>query len=774
MRSTLRVGCTIVAVCSAGSALWPARSDANTEVQGPAGIQEVVITAEKRTGTVQSTPISVTALSGSDLQAQGAVTLGDVVNEVPGVSQRTAGPGVTEYEMRGLSSSGGSSPTVGFYLDDTPLTAPAGSQWGKVVIDTNLYDVDRLEVLRGPQGTLYGAGSMGGTIKIYTRPARPGQLETSGEIEGSGTQGGGANGRVSGMVNLPAGDLLAVRLVGSALHQSGWIDRVVLADFPGQPDAATRGELTGQPVLARHADVNSYNQQNVRLSATYKPTDRLSIVPTLLYQHMTAGGLATVDNPPGNEAHYQPYDISEPIEDRTRLASLVVKYSLDAFDTVLALSDWKRDLRLVQDQSEADSVLLSTILGAIPPGAYDPPDGVGPSNIHEDNFLSQFAAELRLVSSGTGPFQWVTGLYFSRFHNEWNVNSQVPGSAALFGTANEITWAQPQTVRQTAVFGDVSYKLRDNLKLTLGGRAFHYDSDLTTTTAGWVTITGSDETYSQPASAKESGFTPKVNLSWQPSADLTVFGTVAKGFRPGGGNAPLPLSGPSDCTPFLQALGIQQAPTFYHSDNVISYELGEKWRLLDRRVTVNASAYRINWNKVQQTVVLGCGYPFTGNEGKATVNGLELEGNYVLGGGLDAMTSVAYTKAQLSEDVPATGGHKGDPLQNTPQWTAAAALIYTADLGQDRKLLARVGGSYVGSRVDATYAINELPGYFLADGRLTFSSGRWSTALFVDNIANKRAIINNVTSLSFNLESYNRVAVSRPRTIGLNVSVAAF
>src|ERR1700689_3648588 len=184
-------------------------------------LQEIVVTAQKRESTVQATPISITAITGQDLQDRGITDISSIVQSVPGVSMRSSGPGQTELEMRGMTSSGGNSSTVGFYLDDTPLTAPASAQNGKVVIDPNLYDLNRIEVLRGPQGTLYGSGSFGGTIKLVPNAPDPMAFDVSGEVILSGADGGGFNHGENAMVTLPLiNDTLAVRIVGSQEHLS--------------------------------------------------------------------------------------------------------------------------------------------------------------------------------------------------------------------------------------------------------------------------------------------------------------------------------------------------------------------------------------------------------------------------------------------------------------------------------------------------------------------------------------------------------------------------
>jgi iron complex outermembrane receptor protein len=205
-----------------------AAGSAKSDTTGGAGLEEIVVTAEKRDSTVQATPISISALSGDALESLGLKSIQDMIGSVPGMSARTAGPGQTEYEMRGLASGGGSAATVGFYVDETPLSSNAVALNGRTVIDADLFDLNHTEVLRGPQGTLYGAGSMGGTIKLVTNPPKLGEFEGATAEDVSYTTGGSVNGSGDIMVNLPFGDDVALRLVGTGKYISGWIDRKVV------------------------------------------------------------------------------------------------------------------------------------------------------------------------------------------------------------------------------------------------------------------------------------------------------------------------------------------------------------------------------------------------------------------------------------------------------------------------------------------------------------------------------------------------------------------
>src|SRR5579871_2484724 len=225
-------------------------------------VEEVVITAQKRVSTVQDTPISIAAVSGDEITARGVASLATLAEGTPGVSLKTEGPSQTEIEMRGLTSSGGNSATVGFYLDDMPLAGPASAQNGHVVIDPDLYDLNRIEILRGPQGTLFGSGSMGGTVRLITNQPSLSQLQSTAQSVLSGTERGGFNHKENLMINLPVVDgTLALRVVGSEDHTSGWIDRIVADPFPlvgGNPDGTERGDVQSARIQTQYPGSNAY------------------------------------------------------------------------------------------------------------------------------------------------------------------------------------------------------------------------------------------------------------------------------------------------------------------------------------------------------------------------------------------------------------------------------------------------------------------------------------------------------------------------------------
>jgi len=313
---------------AAGRAPIAHAADASADTNA-GGLQEVVVTAEKYNSTIQNTPISMSAVTGDQMIAAGISTVEEIAREVPGLSTRSAGPGLTEYEARGLASNGGAAPTVGFYLDEVPLSPPALAQVGKVVIDPDLYDVNRVEVLRGPQGTLYGSGSMGGTVKVVTNQPKLDAWEGSFQGTVSDTEGGSGNGGGNFMLNIPMGNTLALRVVGSDTYRSGWIDRVVLNPFP-EDTGITRANVLTAPVSDVIHNVNTEDLYGGRASLLFQPNDTVSVVATALYQRMVMGGYDDFDSPPGGHylAHYEGFNIPEPIADTVHIYSLTATINL--------------------------------------------------------------------------------------------------------------------------------------------------------------------------------------------------------------------------------------------------------------------------------------------------------------------------------------------------------------------------------------------------------------------------------------------------------------
>lgn len=751
-------------------------------------LQEVVVTAEKRTSTVQKTPISMTAISGDALQAQGTTNMLQLAQETPGVSFRSAGPGQTEFEIRGLASSGGATATVGYYLDDIPISPPALGDIGKVAIDPNLYDLNRVEVLRGPQGTLYGAGSMGGTIKVVSNPAKLNKWEGGADGTISSTTGnGGTNWSASGYLNIPlVTDIASARIAVSSNYTDGWIKRVVVNPFPLPTNTGctpttfsgcARGAVQDGPYQQVIPRTNWSRMDSVRANFTLQPTDALKITALAMYERITTGGYSQFDQPPGlvggTLAHYQPFNDPEPSSDYARLTGVTATYDFEGMQLTSASSYWNRSVNQYQDDAEGFANL------------YGVPQVFYHTGTYEQDSIRQFSQELRLASTTNEPFQWLVGGFFSHLHSTYiqnAINKQVTDSVYDTGLYAPFTSADnpegliyvaqvPYVMKQYAGFLDLSYKFANNIKLDVGGRYYKYDSVVDAVQAGLFTQSVSDATTVVHSATRAGGFNPKFNLSYIPTDELTVYGTVSKGFRPGGINLPLPAAGPNSCTASLAAFGINSNANNYDSDSVWNFEVGEKAKLADNRINLNSAIYYIRWNNIQQFLPLPCGYFFTANAGQARSYGAEAELSAHLGMGMSTQLSGSYTNATINDPSPQIGLPAGTPVLNIPKYTSSASLTYEYPLTSNLSLTARAAVNYTGAITDEAYTYVRLPGYVLVDARLGVVAGNWSVYLTGVNLTDRIAELTaNNTAITFNQPSLTRVTVNQPRTIGVNLS----
>jgi outer membrane receptor protein involved in Fe transport len=837
--------CALLGAVLAGAALLigPASADPNPAAAGPAApegesprsgeLEEIIVTAEKRESTVQATAISMTALSGTDLAQQDVQNVEDLVGKIPGISLRTAGPGQTEYEMRGLSAGGGTAATVGFYIDETPLSASAVALNGRTVIDPDLFDLNHVETLRGPQGTLYGSGSMGGTIKLVTNQPKLGTFEAATDTSISQTSHGSTNGGGSLMLNLPIGEYAALRTVTTAKYISGWIDRIVAppGEFPaptqpaGSPGApalcaynCVRGDVLDMPVQQVIKGVNLERFASARAGLLIKPNDSLSITTNLMYQRIDADGYNNFQDPPGSHylAIYQPYDQPEPYYDSFKMASLKVEYNLGFATLTSATSYWWRFVEQSTDSTEAlqnINDLTHLVNGAYVPNFIQ--------NLYvEDDPTSQFAQELRLTSNGEGKVQWVGGLYFAKLDSGYITHNQAPGFAtaltcgyatsavAGFCPASSVAPVNsvlrfpnpflppypnaqaanpngvvfnddnPNILRQSAVFGEGTYKFTDALKLTAGLRFFHFAIHNHADQAGLGTASVNQDHTILTQSANGNAVLPKLNLSYEPSTDLTIYGTVSKGSRPGGFNLPIPLPSPAvlAVNPFAYNCGagpvhVESQPN-YSPDSVWSFEVGEKAKFDDRRFTLNADIYYIKWINIQQVLSLTCGYPYNTNAGNARSYGPEVEASAMLIEGLTLDVSGAYTNATINDPSPnaiAAGITPGTRILSVPKYTATVGLNFIRPINDTLNGMANVSSSLVGPVRDQAAYPQILPSYNLIDARTGITTEHWGAYFFGTNLTNKVASLTiNNTVFAWQTYAITRVSTNQPRTLGLD------
>ncbi len=739
------------------------------EVRPAMKLAEIVVTAAKRSETVLETPISMTAISGADIQARGATDFNSIIQTVPGLATFDQGPGQTQITIRGVDGSGGGSPTTGFYLGDTPLTAPAGANDGKVVIDPGLYDLNRVEVLRGPQGDLYGASSMGGAVRLIPNRPNLNSFEASAEGIGSATSGGGANGTVNAMVNLPLVDeKVALRLVGTDTHNSGWIDRVVIAPGEFPPETAggyQRGNVLAAPVAERYRGVNWEHLTSTRAILLVRPTDGLTITPMVFYQNISMGAPNTYDSVPGTLAHYEPYNIGEPYSDRILVESLTVRYKAPWFNVFSNTSYWDR--KSIQTRDDTEVVTSPLFLNS--PSVYS----YGPISFTATDLTHQFSQEVRLSSSGNTRFTWIVGGFYSRFTS---IGINTGGGAGLVTSGLSTTPVLfskyiPILTKQVAAFGQLSYEVLPRLRAIFGGRYYSYSVSQTNYEDGY--FRGNVLTTTAIPTAHNSGFSPKYELSYHPTKNLMLYLTAAQGFRPGGGNQSPPTSGvqASQCNSDLASLGLSAQPSQYGPDSLWSYESGEKARFLNGKVSVNGDVYFEKWTQLQQTVTLACGTDFTTNVGAAEIPGAELEIAAIVVRGLQVSLGAGYNHARISAGTPDAGTYVGERILDVPDLTVHGDISYTRPLSEELELIANVGYNFVSSRVESDRGLFvQIPRYSLTNVRLGVQMHRWQASLFASNVFNTHTLVGVTGNEIDVIPAYISDVSGQPRTIGVDVS----
>jgi iron complex outermembrane receptor protein len=751
------------------------------------GLEEVKITAERYSATIQDTPISISALSGQDLTSAGITSVEDITRTIPGLSMRSAGPGQSEYEARGIAANGGASATVGFYLDEVPLSSPTLDQVGKVMIDPDLYDINRVEVLRGPQGTLYGSGSMGGAIKIVTNQPKLDVFESSVQGTVSGTEGGGLNGGGNAMFNLPIGDTMALRVVGTDVYRSGWIDRVVLNPFPadtaypaGGPPY-NRGNVVGAPVQYVDKDANSEYLNGGRVALLFKPSDALTIVASAMAQHMSMGAYDEFDSPPGvqYESRYEPFNVREPITDDIHIESLTITANLGFAELTSATAYYDRQEMQTQDGSESISVDNNNLTTGTPNPNPNFFNSYMPSPYSENDYTRQLSQEVRLTSSNSDRLHWTVGAFWSELNSVWVEDGY---STENVNQPNGIFYESdnPYRMEQAAVFFDGSFKITDAWKLSTGARWYDYKS------RQFELEWGSDAPNLLPPSAPlanrvaNSGFNPRLNLAYSPTEQLDAYVSASRGFRPGGVNQIFP---PPNDPPFCSV-----APLTFNSDSVWDYELGEKAKMFNNWLTVNGDIFYIVWDGVQQTPLINCGYEYITNAGNGRSFGPELEIDAKLSPEWTMQLSGAYTDAVITS---VDAGYKTflqavnpggaptcrdasttcyAPILNVPKETANLTLVYSKTVN-GYTLSARATDGFVGPTVDEAFYFGiRLPAYNLVNTRVSLAGDKWQAALFITNVTDKVAeISSNNTSFQFNIPQVIRYSTNQPRTFGTQI-----
>jgi iron complex outermembrane receptor protein len=707
-------------------------------------IPDIVVTARKTTERLQDTPMSVAVITADTIEKTSATTLEDLGRQIPGLTIISAAPGQNTITLRGLSGNN----TVGFYLDDTPLTIGIGNavQPTNFDMDPALFDLDRVEVLRGPQGTLYGASSFGGTIRYITNQPNLSETHVTAKAIASGTEDGGFNEEVDGLINQPIiSGYLAVRAMVFDRNNSGYIDQ-----YPTDPNNYLA-------VLPGPVDRNINTEQTFggRIAIEAKPIDEFSATLAAYYQHMDLGAPFTFDSPPGSFGNpIQSRLVREPSTDQVQLYTLTLQGNVQPVQFTSSTSYMERYVFNAEDDSK-------DLYYFFPQGA------VYPSTLYAEAGNHNFVEELRAAGGG-GPVRGVVGLFYAHAVANGTLNWLTPPQyEAAFGSEPVYyNWNDFLDV-QKAAFGELDIDLAPGLQATLGDRLYEQSLRYTVNVNG--IFNGGVETPASSYTSEARGTTPKYGLSYHVTRDILTYATAAKGYREGGPLYPFP----STCTQDLAALGLSTPPTAFKPDSIWSYELGAKTESLEHRLTMNGAVYYIDWTNIQQNISLpDCGFSFVGNFGKASSKGGEFEMNYDPTKALKLILGFAYNESKLTSTIPGAAGQAGQTLEYAPRWTGATSAEYTRAIGADTSAYLRGDFSFR-SREYTSYNSQSIyyniAGYGLLNLRLGVKHLAWSGGLFVTNALDKHAETELPLANGIDLPTQRRIALNQPRTIGLEI-----
>lgn len=727
-RTGVRLGTvlTIAAgLCPLAGETW-ARDAARLSV-----IEEILVTAQKRSESIRDVPASVSAISAVRIEQLGALQLTDYAGYVPGLTVDNGGaPGLNTITLRGISSGDSASSTVGVYVGDSPVgSSSAYAQGGRLALDLLPYDIERVEVLRGPQGTLYGASTLGGLLKYVMKSVDLNAFSSRFGGEGSKTSGAGdANWGARAMINAPViPGKLALRASVSNQQSAGYIDNV-----------------TGR------ADVNDTQQLTARTALLWQPNDAVSLELAGILQDVDADGVSVVqlDGLTGRPAYgdlTRAHVVPETFRSELRLYTATLNWRIGEMTLTSATSYARTRFRQRDDQTDELNPLLEGLLG---PAWY-------PAAL--DIELDKLTQEVRLASAQGGAVEWLLGGFYTKEDsaNRQSIGIQLPGGTPFVGLDPAAAARLPSEYREVALFGDVTYRFSESFDVTAGVRWARNEQTFEQIDDGGSIIPIGEVR----ARGDDTVITYMLSPRYHFSEDLMLYGRVASGYRPGGANVALP--------------GV---PATYDADELINYEIGLKTAFADGRGVLDLAVFFIDWRDIQLVTVGGAGTTALANGGRAESKGVELTSAYSPLSGLQFALNAAYTEAELTENMPplaGVAGQAGDTLPSAPEWSGSFSFDY--EFLHTGGWTAAIGGGYryAGARL-GTFGPSASPrvrldSYGMWDMNLRLFNERYSLRLFTKNLADERAYANAVTASSL---APVDAAVLTPRVVGLSIDVA--
>jgi iron complex outermembrane receptor protein len=745
--------------------LGPLKAHADEAGTGPVELNEVVVTAQRREQRLMDVPLSVASYSPEQLVQQGIQQIDDLARLTPSLHfTRTAGVSgnnSSDISIRGIASDVGSA-TTAIYIDDTPIQIRSIGYFGGNTYPL-VFDLERIEVLRGPQGTLFGAGAEGGAVRFLTPSPNFNTASLYARTEVAGIHNGGTTYEAGVAGGTPVTGTVALRGSLWYRHEGGYIDRY-------DPTITT--------LLQR--DINDSDNYSGKIALGWHPLDALTVTPSFYYQKVDSGGRPQYWEPQSNvssENYVTGLYNKEPSQDKFYLPAIKVEYNLSGMDLISNTSYFKRD----RSESLDYSTFLTTLRTGNPFGTYknkDASNAVATQTLDQRNFVQ----EVRLQSiSAAQPVDWTTGIFYSQTRQD---STNLSGSGRIPGVISSgfpqylgrynLYDAIDATDKQYAGFASLDYKATQRLTATAGLRISRNQFNFGEVRDG--PVNGGQRTF-DGEDQSSTAVTPKFGASYRLDANNMLYASIAKGFRPGGAQAPVD---PSFCAKDLATLGLTNSPRGYDSDSLWSYEVGSKNALLGGALTLDANAYYVKWKNIQQSIRLPtCSFSYISNLGSATGKGADVS---IVGKPLDALqlgTSVGYNVTEY--DAAVTGGNgvvlkqSGDRIGG-PKWTGTVFGLGEVALGSRMSGYLRLDYSFQSSGIppnphDFGYdsGLTTLP----ATRELSMRVGLRFSSLDISVFANNLTDTNDALARSHDTTGSPLYYVQsyQPRTIGVTAQL---
>jgi len=727
----------------AGAGPVAAQDNATTKAS-PGVLEEIIVTATKQgETTLQDTAMSISVIGQEAIENRGADDMLDYLLLVPNVSfklESSTGSrgdvrGGRRLAIRGIDSGLDGVPTTAFYIDDAPIEA----------MDPKLFDINRIEVLRGPQGTLYGANSMGGTIRIVTNKPQLDRVEYRTDLTAATMSEGDPSFYANAMINLPLGDTVALRAVGVYRKEGGFIDNV------GEEGVPDYSEMTTQK------NVNDEQVEGARLALTWQPNDALRITPSIFYQKISIDGTAQYEPDTGDLEFFDRRVAEEQEEDFT-LVNLEFEYDFDRGITLFSSMAWFDSSVATVD----DFTKVVAFFGL-------------PADPFQSSFVEistdRFTWEARLTGAFGDNIDWILGGFY--MDDQRVFKQHVPNDGLQWCTVETcgadlgpddslFTGVQINNDERVAIFGEVTWAFSDYWDVTGGLRWFSNESDQLADFFGFFNG-GPSTTFGE---SSETDISPKLQVAFRPNDDNMIYALIAKGFRPGG---PTNLVPANTCGDDLAKLGLSEPLSQFDADTLWNYEAGYKGTLAQGRVTLNATAFYMDWTDVQQSVRLDCGFGFVGNVGSAESKGLELELSAQVTDNFSFFATAGYTNAKFTESSQEVNVSKGDRIPNSAKFTGSLSGLYQWAIGDSYEAYTQLSVVHTGDIIDVgplSEIAPVLPAYTTVDLRFGLQRDKWEIVFWGKNLTDERGLL---TYWVYQPAALDHVNAIRPRTFGITL-----